>query len=258
MIKNLLKHLDRRLVFSPLLEALRHARPANYVSPLTAPPFSLGRLTLLLILVLILSGLGLTLFYHPTAEYAASSLAYLHQDQPTGWLLHNLHRWSAFLLLGFISLHALRVWLARAYRYPRDLNWWLGLCLVLLVFVLGGTGYLLRWDIKAFTLIDLIISSLSGVPGLGPVLVTLLLGGSELEVVPLYRGYALHVWFLPLVLLLLVTLHLFIIWQQGLAEQSTAWERLRTKLPLKRWPDFLPGLVLLLIIFYTIVCFLCK
>lgn len=249
MSKSLLRHLDKRLGFGALLDALRDVRPANYVSPLAAPPFSPGRLVLLLVLVLILSGLGLTLFYNPTAEYAASSIAYLHQNRPVGWLLHNVHRWSALLLLGFVILHALRVWLTRAYRYPRDLNWWLGLVLLLVVTALGGTGYLLRWDIKAFTLMDLVISNLLAVPGIGSALVAFVLGGSGSDVVPLYRGYALHVWFLPLVLMLLVTLHLLIVWQQGLADVPEIWLRWRTKLPFRRWSDFLPGLILLLVIF---------
>ena len=230
------------------MAALKNARSADYISPLAAPPFSPGRLVLLLLVMLIISGLGLTLFYNPTAEQAPASLAYLHQEQSIGWLLHNAHRWSAFLLLGLVNLHALRVWLTRAYRYPRDLNWWLGLVMLLLVILLGGSGYLLRWDIKAFTLMDLVISNLLAVPKAGPVLVALVLGGSGTDVVPLYRGYALHVWFLPLALMLLVALHLFISWQQGLAERSSFWLHWREKLPIKRWIDVLPGLVLLLIV----------
>ncbi len=196
LLKVLYQHLDQRLGLSPLLKALRQSRPANYLSPLDAPPISPGHFVLLLVAALILSGLGLTFFYSPTAERAASSLAYLHLEQPLGWLIHNVHRWSALLIVILVILHALRVWLTRAYRYPRDLNWWLGLCLLLVVFVMGGTGYLLRWDVKAFTLMDLVISNLSNVPVLGAFFIAVLLGGSEMDVVPLYRGYALHVWFL--------------------------------------------------------------
>jgi quinol-cytochrome oxidoreductase complex cytochrome b subunit len=248
MIRSLLRHLDQRLGLAPLLDAFRRSRPADYVSLLDAPPISPGRIALMLLALLVLSGLGLTLFYIPTAEGAASSLASLHRDQPLGWLLHNTHRWSALLLLAFVVLHALRVWLIRAYRYPRDLNWWLGLFLFLMVIFLGGTGYLLRWDIKAFTLMDLVISNLSSVPGLGPLLVALVLGGSGQDVVPLYRGYALHIWFLPTMLILLVALHLFVVWKQGLSEPPRAWQHLRDRLPLKRWWDLLPGMALLLII----------
>lgn len=247
MLRALFRQLDQRLELSPLLEALKQSRPAHYLSPLAAPPLSPGHLALLLIIALVFSGLGMTFFYSPTAERAASSLAYLHEEQPLGWLLHNVHRWSALLLVMFVILHALRVWLRRAYRYPRDLNWWLGLCLLLLVFVLGGTGYLLRWDIKAFTLMDLVISNLSDVPGLGAILVALLLGGSQLEVVPLYRGYALHVWFLPMLLFLLVLFHFFIIWKQGLLEIPAAWRRWREKLPTP-WLNLLPGLTLLIVL----------
>jgi quinol-cytochrome oxidoreductase complex cytochrome b subunit len=247
-MRSLFRHLDQRLGLAPLLEALRRARPTDYVSLLDAPPISPGRIVLMLLALLVLSGLGLTLYYSPTAERAASSLAYLHRDQPLGWLLHNTHRWSALLLLALVVLHALRVWLTRAYRYPRDLNWWLGLFLSLMVIFLGGTGYLLRWDIKAFTLMDLVISNLSSVPGLGPLLVAIVLGGSGQDVVPLYRGYALHIWFLPAVLILLVTLHLFIVWNQGLSEPSRAWQHLRDRLPLERWWDLLPGMALLLTI----------
>lgn len=247
-MKSLLRHLDERLELTSLIEALRRSRPGGYRSPLEAPPLSPGRVALMLLALLILSGLGLTLYYNPTAEGAALSLANLHRDRPLGWLMHNTHRWSALLLLIFLVLHALRAWLGRAYRYPRDLNWWLGLLLLLWVIFMGGTGYLLRWDIKAFALMDLVISNLSGVAGLGPVLVAALLGGSELDVVPLYRGYALHVWFLPLVLILLITLHLFIVWKQGLSELPMIWQQLQMRLPVRRWWDLLPGLVLLIIV----------
>lgn len=247
-MKNVLRGINERLGIAVLLNALRKTRPPSYQSPLDAPPISPGRITLMLVLLLVVSGVGLTLFYNPTAERAASSLSNLHRDQPLGWLLHNTHRWSALLLLLFVVLHALRVWLTRAYRYPRDLNYWLGLLLLLNVIVLGGTGYLLRWDIKAFALMDLVISNLSDLPGLGPLLVDVILGGSEADVVPLFRGYALHVWFLPLSLALMIGVHLFIVWRQGLADLPPVWKRLRERWPVGRWGDLLPGLVLLLLL----------
>jgi quinol-cytochrome oxidoreductase complex cytochrome b subunit len=248
MKNSLFRHLDQRLGLSPLLRALKASRPADYLSPLDAPPISPGHVALLLIIALMLSGLGMTFYYSPTAERAAASLAHLHQEQPLGWLLHNIHRWSALLLITFVILHMLRIWLTRAYRYPRDLNWWLGLCLLLLVFVMGGTGYLLRWDIKAFTLMDLVISNLSDVPGLGDIFVVILFGGSEPDVVPLYRGYAFHVWFLPMLLFSLVALHLLVVWKQGLSEIPDAWRRLLEIYPGSRRINLLPGLLVLVVL----------
>ena len=179
IFKRLFDYIDQRLTLKPLLKTLRETRPVSSLSPWQAPPISPGRITLLLIILLFVSGLVLTLFYVPTAEEAAASVANLHETQPLGWLVHNVHRWSALLLLVFLVLHALRVWLSWAFRYPRDLNWLIGLSLLFLVIILGGTGYLLRWDIKAFALMDLVISNLSGVPVVGQFLVNLILGGSS-------------------------------------------------------------------------------
>jgi quinol-cytochrome oxidoreductase complex cytochrome b subunit len=242
----LLRKIDNRLNLAALFKVLRETRPKGYISPLDAPPISPGRIALFLLILLVLSGLGLTLYYDPTAERAASSLAYLHREQPLGWLVHNTHRWSALLLFVFVILHALRVWLTKAYRFPRDINWWGGIFLLLLIIFMGGTGYLLRWDIKAFTLMDLIISNFSKVPVAGPLLVTAILGGSELDVVPLYRGYALHVWFLPFVVILVVIGHLLVAWRQGLADLSPAWREFSRRFPVQRWQHLAPGMGLLI------------
>lgn len=247
-MKKFTKKLDRRLNFSPILDFIRRSRKKDYLSPLDAPPISPGRIAFILVILLVLSGLGLTLFYNPTAELAASSLRYLHFEQPFGWLLHNTHRWSALLLFGFVVLHSLRVFLTRAYRFPRDLNWFGGIGILLLVIFLGGTGYLLRWDIKAFAMMDLVVSSLSGIPGVGEWLVKLLLGASELDVVPLYRGYVFHVWFLPVALLLTIALHLLITWWQGLANLSPRWLSYGMSKPKMLPLHFLPGVGLLLLL----------
>ncbi|MDK1119430.1 MAG: cytochrome b N-terminal domain-containing protein [Anaerolineae bacterium] len=219
----MIRKLDDRLNAAPILDYIRKNRKKDYLSPLDAPPISPGHFALILVILLGLSGLGLTLFYNPTVELAASSLRYLHFEQPFGWLLHNSHRWSAVLLSGFVLLHGLRVFLSRAYRFPRDLNWFVGIGILLLVLLLGATGYLLRWDIKAFALMDLVVSSLSGIPFVGKWLVKLILGASELDVIPIYRGYIFHVWFLPAMLLLLLGLHLSITWWQGLAHLPSRW-----------------------------------
>jgi quinol-cytochrome oxidoreductase complex cytochrome b subunit len=149
------------------------------------------------------------------------------------------------MLFVFVILHGLRVWLTRAYLYPRDLNWMVGLLLIFLVVILGGTGYILRWDIKAFALMDLVISNLSGVPIIGPLLLNLILGGSAADTVPLNRGYALHIWFLPVMLLLAVSGHMLIAWRQGLAHKSLVWKVIASRIPLNRGIRFLPAVVLL-------------
>jgi quinol-cytochrome oxidoreductase complex cytochrome b subunit len=240
--------LETRLSILPVLEAIEASQPADHVSLREAPPFSLGRISALLVALLVLSGFGLLLFYEPTAEGAADSLSHLHVERPLGWLVHNTHRWSALLLLAAVILHALRAFLARAFRPPRDLNWWLGLVLLLLVMAMGATGYVLRWDIKAFALLDLLVTNFSEIPIVGRSLVQVMLGGAELDRVPLYRGYAFHVWVLPLLLITAIALHLLVAWRQGLAEQPLWWQRWKAWLPDFRWLDLLPGAVLLALV----------
>lgn len=247
-MKRLLQEIDKRLHITPLLKSLFETFPRGHISILEAPPFSLGRISGLLFGILVISGLALSLFYEPTAESAASSLAFLHAERPLGWLIHNTHRWSALLFTAVVILHLLRVWLTRAYRFPRDINWWLGIIMLILVIIMGGTGYILRWDVKAFSLMSLVISNLSGVPILGPFLINVILGGSQLEVVPLHRGYALHVWFLPFLMFAMLASHLLIAWRQGLAELPTMWQSWKAKFPIKRRLDLLPGLGLLVLI----------
>jgi menaquinol-cytochrome c reductase cytochrome b subunit len=87
---------------------------------------------------------------------------------------------------------------------------------LLIVILMGATGYLLRWDIKAFALTDLIVSNFSDIPLLGQAVVVAMLGGSDLETVPLYGGFAYHVWIIPLFLGSTLTLHLLVAWRQGL------------------------------------------
>ncbi len=240
--------LETRLNIVPVLEAVEASQPADRVSLGEAPPFSLGRISAVLVALLVLSGFGLLLFYEPTAEGAAASLSHLHVNRPLGWLVHNTHRWSALMLLAAITLHALRTFLARAYHSPRDLNWWLGLVLLLLVIAMGATGYVLRWDIKAFALLDLLVTNSLEIPIVGRSIVQVMLGGAELDRVPLYRGYAFHVWVLPLLLISAIALHLLVAWRQGLAEQPHWWQRLKVRLPDIRWLDLLPGAALLALV----------
>jgi ubiquinol-cytochrome c reductase cytochrome b subunit len=189
------------------------------------------------------------LSYAPTPDHAYDSIQHMQTAISLGWLMRGVHRWSALLLMVFVILHALRVALMRAYYYPRDLNWWLGIGLLILVFVYGATGYLLRWDIKAFTLMLLVKENLASFPVAGNLLVAFVLGGAEMGIVPLFRGYAFHIWFLPLLLALLLGAHLFIAWRQGLAHSSHEWgQRVVLAPATRRRLRFLPGLLILLLV----------
>ncbi|RME42574.1 MAG: hypothetical protein D6791_17415 [Chloroflexi bacterium] len=246
MNNKLYRWLDERLNLEPVARALDISAPASPDPPSLMAIFSVGRMCITLILLLIVSGIFLTLFYIPTPDQAFNSIQYLQTSIPFGWLIRGIHRWAALLLMALVILHALRVALMQAYIFPRDINWWLGIGLLILVFVFGATGYLLRWDIKAFTLMLLVEQNLAALPIIGKALVVVVLGGTELGIVPLFRGYAFHIWFLPLLLSILLGTHLLIAWRQGLAHGPHKWERsLRLSPAMRRRLRFLPGLVIL-------------
>jgi ubiquinol-cytochrome c reductase cytochrome b subunit len=251
MKSRLYRGLDERLRLAPIVDVLRaNASTEQQDAPSLTLIFSIGRISVVLTVMLVVSGVFMTLSYTPTPDRAFESIQHMQSAVPLGWLMRGVHRWSALLLMASVILHALRVALMRAYLYPRDLNWWLGIGLLILVFVFGATGYLLRWDIKAFTLMLLVKENLASFPVVGNLLVAFVLGGSTVDIVPLFRGYAFHIWFLPLLLALLLGAHLFIAWRQGLAHSShDLGQRVVVLAPAtRRRLRFLPGLLTVLLV----------
>lgn len=237
--------LERRLHLSAALASFRQSAPEPGKRLGDAPPYSLGRLTLALVFLLFVSGFALAFYYQPTAERATASLRELQSRQPFGGWVRSTHRWSAIFLLAVVGLHALRAWWLKAFRYPRDINWWIGLVLFVLVAMLGATGYLLRWDIKAFSLMDLVITNFSPLPILGGPLIALLLGGTGEGTIPLFRGYAVHLWFLPTLLVLVAGLHVFIVARQGLSQPAVRWLAWRQRWKRLSYLSWAPGVLLL-------------
>lgn len=233
--------LLRRLRLDPVVKALRETAPPPSRHWLRAPPYSLGRLTLVVTALLLASGVVLAFFYEPTAVGAAASIQRLQSGPLLGRVARSTHRWSALVGTALVMLHGLRAWLVKAFRDPREISWWIGLSLLAILLLLGGTGYLLRWDIKAFSLMDLLVSNLRQIPVIGSLLVTLMLGGTGEDLIPLFRGYAFHIWLLPTLLVMALATHLAVIARQGLSrvDEEGWWN----DIPWSRW---FPGIGLLL------------
>jgi len=177
---------------------------------------TLGSATLVLIGVQFLTGIVLSMSYVPSPDYAYESVLYIDQT-PFGGITRAIHRASAGLLVLLVGLHALRVFIWGAHKYPRELSWVVG---ALLMFVLMGfafTGYLLPWDQKAYWATVVGTNIAGSAPIIGGAVTELLRGGEALGAVALTRFYGIHVWVLPASLLLLVGLHLFMIVRQGIA-----------------------------------------
>lgn len=194
-----------------------HLHPAKVpVSTLSwTYTWGLGGLSALLVTILALTGIFLQMNYTPSPLQAYQDVLSLRMDTWFGDLLRNLHHWSANLLVLVTVLHLLRVFFTGAYRPPRETNWLVGVIMLILVLGANFTGYLLPWDQLAFWAITVGTSILSYVPLIGEGLSRLILGGPEVGAATLLNFYSLHISFIPLGIMMLMSLHFWRVRKDG-------------------------------------------
>lgn len=177
--------------------------------------WGLGGLAALLMVILGLTGIFLEMNYTPSPNQAYLDILALRSDTWFGDLLRNLHHWSANLLIVVSVLHLLRVFFTGAHKPPRELNWLLGVGMLLLVLGANFTGYLLPWDQLAFWAITVGTSIVTYIPLVGGFVNRLLLGGPEVGAATLLNFYSLHISFIPLSILALMSYHFWRVRKDG-------------------------------------------
>jgi quinol-cytochrome oxidoreductase complex cytochrome b subunit len=184
----------------------------------------LGGLTLFLLFLEITTGILLMVYYRPSADEAYESVFYIINDVQLGWLIHGMHRWGAQLFILVVLVHLLRVYFHGAYR-ERELNWVIGVVLLLVVGAFAFTGTLLVWDQRAFWGTDAVRRVLAEIPIVGRAILYFLWGGTELDANALLRFYVFHVGLLPWVAIGLVMVHLYLVSRQGIFHRAEAQEQ---------------------------------
>ncbi|MFN4218426.1 MAG: cytochrome b N-terminal domain-containing protein [Candidatus Bipolaricaulia bacterium] len=184
----------------------------------------LGGLTLFLLFVEITTGILLMVYYRPSADEAYESVFYIINDVQLGWLVHGIHRWGAQLLILLVLVHLMRVYFHEAYR-ERELNWAIGVVLLVVIGAFAFTGTLLVWDQRAFWVTDAVRRVIADVPIAGRAILYFLWGGIELDANALLRFYVFHVGLLPWGAIGLVMVHLYLVSRQGLFCKSQVSER---------------------------------
>jgi quinol-cytochrome oxidoreductase complex cytochrome b subunit len=198
--------------------------------------WGLGGLSAMLLTLLVLTGVFLEMNYTPSPEQAYGDVLALRTNVWFGDLLRNIHHWSANLLVITVGLHLLRVFLTGGHRPPRATNWLVGVLMLLLVLGANFTGYLLPWDQLAYWAITVGTGILAYVPLIGPILSRVLLGGPEVGAATLLNFYSLHISFIPIGIVLLMSLHFWRVRKDGGLtipkgldeEQQPAMERVTT------------------------------
>jgi cytochrome b6 len=175
----------------------------------------LGTLTFGTFLILIITGILLMLYYHPSVPQAYADTKDLQFVVSSGMFLRNLHRWSAHAMVFLVFAHMFKVFYRGAYRPPREFNWVIGVILLLITLLLSYTGYLLPWDQLAYWAITVGSNIALAVPLLGNKIHFLLLGGNAVNANALLRFYVLHCVILPLVAAFFVAVHFWRIRKDG-------------------------------------------
>ncbi len=178
---------------------------------------TLGSATLTAFIVQLVTGVVLAMYYKPDPESAWDSINYITNDLTLGWLVRGMHRWGASVFIILLFLHMGRVFLFGAYKYPRELNWLIGVLILVLAMLEGFTGYLLPWDQTAYWATVVGININATAPIAGPFIADFLRGGTEIGNDTLARFYSLHMLVVPGALIGLITLHLYLVIRLGVS-----------------------------------------
>ncbi|HWJ42694.1 MAG TPA: cytochrome b N-terminal domain-containing protein, partial [Solirubrobacterales bacterium] len=112
--------------------------------------YTLGSATLFAFIVQATTGVFLAMFYTPSATQAYASIAHINNEVPLGQFVHGMHKWGSSVMVILIFLHMGRTFFFGAYKYPRELNWVIGVVLLILTMTMAFTGYLLPFDQRSF------------------------------------------------------------------------------------------------------------
>ncbi|MGB3734129.1 MAG: ubiquinol-cytochrome c reductase cytochrome b subunit [Ilumatobacter sp.] len=229
-------------------KSLRKVFPSHF-------SFLWGELALYSFIVLLVTGTYLTLFYQGSQEVrtytgsyealqgqevsaAFDSVMRISHDVKGGLLIRQMHHWSALLFMGAIALHMARVFFTGAFRRPRDLNWTIGLTLLVLSLAAGFTGYSLPDDLLSGTGLRITNGIILAIPFVGERLAYLVFGGEWPGTDIIGRLYPVHILLIPAAIVGLLTVHLGLVWHQkhtqfrgpGRTESNVVGERV--------WPSF--------------------
>ncbi len=180
--------------------------------------FCLGGTPLYLFLIQVTSGIALTFYYVPDPGKAFESVRYITQEVPFGWWVRGIHRWSGELMVVAVILHMMRVFFTGAYRRPRELNWLIGMALLITIFTFGFTGYSVIYNQVSYWAAVVGTNIAAAVPFVGEYMAGFLRGGPTISANTLTRFYVLHIGVLPTVTFGLLALHIFLIRVHGVSE----------------------------------------
>ena len=176
-----------------------------------------GGIALTLILLQLSTGIILSFYYIPSVDGAYESVVLITDEVPFGWLIRGIHHWSAYLLVVALLAHIIKVFVAGAYRPPREFTWVSGVLLLVVVLGFLGTGYLLPWHQTGYWATRVSMGLAGEIPVVGKYILLFVQGGYVIKQPALTRFFTAHVFLLPVVLVSLLVFHFFMIRRVGIS-----------------------------------------
>ena len=203
--------LDERTGLSPFLRVFLFRK----VPKGTNWYYTLGSATLFAFLSQAVTGVFLAMYYEPDASRAYESASRITNEVFLGEFVRGMHKWGSTVMIILIFLHMGRTFVFGAYKYPRELNWVIGVVLLVLTLVMGLTGYLLPFDQRSFWATVVAVNINASGPLVGPFLADFLRAGAEFGPTTIPRFYALHMLLVPGLIVALIGAHLYLVAKLG-------------------------------------------
>ena len=187
----------------------------NYLSPSNFTyMWSLGSMALICLIIQILSGLFISMFYKPDINMAFTSVEYINRELYYGWLVRYIHMNGASIFFLVVYLHMSKHILYGSYTYPRQVLWFSGIIIFFLMMATAFMGHVLPWGQMSLWGATVITNIFSAIPVVGVDFVYWLWGGLSVENATLSRFYSLHFLF-PFLILALSFIHLVFLHEFG-------------------------------------------
>ncbi|MFC2126363.1 cytochrome bc complex cytochrome b subunit [Bacteroidota bacterium] len=199
--------------------------------------WALGGTPLYMFVVQVITGIMLIFYYVPDTKSAYDSIAYITYTADYGWLIRSIHRWSSNIMIASLLLHMMRVFFTRTYKAPRDINWIFGVILFLLSLMLGFTGYSLVYEQMSYWAMKVGTGIAAATPLIGNWIADFMRGGSEIGQNTLTRFYLFHIVLLPLLIIVAMMGHLYLIRTHGVSELKFKDDENLEKKTFPLWPD---------------------
>jgi ubiquinol-cytochrome c reductase cytochrome b subunit len=196
--------------------------------------YTFGSALLAVFILQVTTGIIQLFYYVPSIGSAYDSVNFLRTQVPFGWLVNQIHRQGANLMVVLAVLHLTRVYIFGAYKKPRELTWILGVGLLVAIMALTFTGGPLSWDQKGYWEAEVGSNIPGSIPYVGTELSNLMRGGPSVGQLTLSRLFGVHVGILPALLALLIILHLISFRRFGTAGP---WNDEKRKVTGPFWPD---------------------